>query len=72
MAPHEPKQEYECPKLGQFLPDLMADDVEFLEILDCQSAHGKVVKMRMNDRLYAIKFVSQHLVYKRVKISSEH
>lgn len=72
MAPREPNQEYECPKLGRFLPDLMADDVEFIEILDCQSAHGKVVKMRMKNRLYAIKFVSQHLVYKRGKISSEH
>jgi hypothetical protein len=50
----------------------MADDVEFLEILDCESAHGKVVKTRMKDRLYAIKFVSQHLVYERAKISSEY
>jgi hypothetical protein len=36
----------------------MADDVEFLEILDCKSAHGKIVKTRMKGRLYAIKFVS--------------
>ncbi|KAM0331172.1 hypothetical protein ACHAPQ_006137, partial [Fusarium lateritium] len=56
MPPREPEKEYECPKLGRYVPNLMADNVEFLEILDCFSSHGKIVKMRMKGRLYAIKF----------------
>ncbi|KAH7239044.1 kinetochore Sim4 complex subunit FTA2-domain-containing protein [Fusarium tricinctum] len=69
MAPREPKKEYECPRLGRFLPDLMADDVEFLEILDCKSAHGKIVKTRMKGRLYAIKFfLSKHWEFDRSQV----
>lgn len=46
------------PKLQPFDHDLLADDVEFLEILEHCGIHGVIIKTRIRDHLYAIKFVS--------------
>ncbi|KAM5348904.1 hypothetical protein ACJ41O_008727 [Fusarium nematophilum] len=56
MASLGPLPDLDGPKLDPFPHDLSADDVEFLEILDVESAHGKIIKTKIQDRMYAVKF----------------
>ncbi|KAF9772116.1 hypothetical protein IL306_010174 [Fusarium sp. DS 682] len=44
------------PKLKAYGGDLMSPEWEFLTVLDAKSAHGIIIKARMNNRFYAVKF----------------
>ncbi|KAJ4266250.1 hypothetical protein NW762_004233 [Fusarium torreyae] len=61
MVFFKPLPDCEGPKLAFFERDLEADDVEFLKIMECETAHGKVIKTRIGDSIYAIKL---HLAVK--------
>ncbi|KAM0432228.1 hypothetical protein ACHAPT_004766 [Fusarium lateritium] len=56
MSSLKPLPEGNGPKLEPFGHDLLADDVEFLKILENVGIHGVVVKTRIRGRVYAIKF----------------
>ncbi|KAF4970752.1 hypothetical protein FSARC_2265 [Fusarium sarcochroum] len=55
MLPLKPLPDCEGPKLAPFEHNLEADDVEFLKIMERETAHGKVIKTRIGDSIYAIK-----------------
>ncbi|KAF5724217.1 pectate lyase c [Fusarium mundagurra] len=57
MPPLKPLPDCEGPKLEPFEHDFEGDDVEFLKILEpvC-SAHSKIIKTRIGDKIYSIKF----------------
>ncbi|KAF9767152.1 hypothetical protein IL306_000328 [Fusarium sp. DS 682] len=59
MPPLKPLLDCEGPKLEPFEHDLEADDVEFLKILELeedQCTHSTIVKTKIGDKIYAIKF----------------
>ncbi|KAF5539228.1 hypothetical protein FPHYL_12300 [Fusarium phyllophilum] len=57
MPPLKSLPDCEGPKLEPFEHDFEGDDVEFLKILepDC-AAHSKIIKTRIGDKIYSIKF----------------
>ncbi|KAM0562947.1 hypothetical protein ACHAPJ_001788 [Fusarium lateritium] len=63
MLPSKPLPECEGPKLAPFKRHLEADDVEFLKILESDNAHGIIIKTRIGDHLYAIKFFVHEPLY---------
>ncbi|RTE82170.1 hypothetical protein BHE90_003312 [Fusarium euwallaceae] len=56
MSTLRPLPEGDGPKLEPFTCNLLADDVEFIEILGHNGIHGVIIKTRIGDHLYAIKF----------------
>ncbi|PNP85750.1 hypothetical protein FNYG_00806 [Fusarium nygamai] len=56
QAPLKPLPDCEGPKLEPFQHNLEADDVEFLKILEDSNAHSKIIKTRIGDKIYCIKF----------------
>ncbi|KAG8358408.1 hypothetical protein FVEN_g12726 [Fusarium venenatum] len=50
--------ECEGPSLGPF-PYNIIDEFRFLEVLNCDSKHGVIVKAKWRNQLYAIKLVSE-------------
>ncbi|KAF4956502.1 hypothetical protein FGADI_3781 [Fusarium gaditjirri] len=57
MPTLKPLPDCEGPKLEPFQHNLEADDVEFLKILEPDSnAHSKIIKTRIGDKIYSIKF----------------
>lgn len=61
MAPLKPLPDCEGPKLEPFEHDFEGDDVEFLKILEPDfAAHSKIIKTRIGDKIYSLKFVSQN------------
>lgn len=59
MAPIGPLPACEGPSLAAFPHDIISDDFEFIEVLDCDARHGAIIKTKWEGRLYAIKMVSQ-------------
>lgn len=59
MTTLNPLPECECPKLEPFPHDLAADDVEFLSLLDVPSAHASIFKIKIGEKFYALKLVSE-------------
>ncbi|KAF5532628.1 hypothetical protein FMEXI_12284 [Fusarium mexicanum] len=57
MPPLKPLPDCEGPKLEPFEYDFEGDDVEFLKILEPDyAAHSKIIKTRIGDKIYSIKF----------------
>lgn len=58
MASLKSLPDVDGPKLEPFGHDMVAEDVEFLEQVQYRSAHGKVLKIKIDDKCYALKIVS--------------
>ncbi|KAM0382548.1 hypothetical protein ACHAO7_004900 [Fusarium culmorum] len=60
MAPIGPLPACEGPSLAAFPYDIISDDFDFIEVLDCDARHGAIIKTKWEGRLYAIKmFISE-------------
>ncbi|RMJ08877.1 hypothetical protein BHE90_011181 [Fusarium euwallaceae] len=55
MEDLKPLPDVDGPKLGPFGHDMLADDVEFLELSQQETGHGWVMKIKIGDKCYALK-----------------
>ncbi|RSL62424.1 hypothetical protein CEP53_004757 [Fusarium sp. AF-6] len=55
METLKPLPDVDGPKLEPFGHEMVADDVEFLEQVQDSSAHGKILKIKIGDKCYALK-----------------
>lgn len=57
-----PLPECKGPKLEPFPHGLASDDIEFLSLLNVPSAHASIFKIKMNERVYALKLVGNSIL----------
>lgn len=58
MEDLKPLPDVDGPKLEPFGHDMLADHVEFLELVQQKTGHGWVIKIKIGEKLYALKIVS--------------
>lgn len=59
MEDLKPLPDLDGPKLEPFGHDMVADHVEFAEIVLTPSGHARVIKIKIGDKFYALKIVSK-------------